>query len=162
MGPRSLLAWCQILIIGFALFAPNAAFLQTQNQVSRSVRSFTVTNARSKEEDTKVNDKLDKFSRFITSGDKPTVIDFYAKWCGPCQLLAPELEIVAQKMRDTVRVAKIDTDANPSVASKYKIQGLPTIVFFDKNGEEKGRVEGFYRSSQLIPQIEYYLGGPDN
>eukprot|EP00638_Chattonella_subsalsa_P000043 CAMPEP_0117752870 /NCGR_PEP_ID=MMETSP0947-20121206/11882_1 /TAXON_ID=44440 /ORGANISM="Chattonella subsalsa, Strain CCMP2191" /LENGTH=121 /DNA_ID=CAMNT_0005571633 /DNA_START=162 /DNA_END=527 /DNA_ORIENTATION=- len=108
-----------------------------------------------------MDEKLQKFNNWLSSNDTPMLVDFYATWCGPCQLMGPVLEEVADKMRGKLKVAKIDTDANPSVASYYKIQGLPTLVIFNKRGKEITRLEGFYHSYQLIPQLEYYLGGDE-
>lgn len=65
----------------------------------------------------------------IQERDKPLIIDFYATWCGPCLLLAQELEKVNEELEDKVRIIKVDTDENPELSSQLQIAGLPTMVF---------------------------------
>ncbi|NES92966.1 thioredoxin, partial [Okeania sp. SIO2B9] len=81
-----------------------------------------------------VKKQFDSFDELLASSKIPVLVDFYATWCGPCQIMAPILEQVNQKMKDRLRIVKIDTDKYPQLASKYGIQGLPTLVLF-KNGQ---------------------------
>ncbi|EIE23730.1 thioredoxin-like protein [Coccomyxa subellipsoidea C-169] len=81
-----------------------------------------------------ISGKVDKLTAeelevVLQERTKPLIIDFYATWCGPCLLLAKELEQVAEELGDTVRIVKIDTDEHPEVSSQLQIQGLPTMVF---------------------------------
>ncbi|KAK9815209.1 hypothetical protein WJX72_000019 [[Myrmecia] bisecta] len=81
---------------------------------------------------------------------KPLIIDFYATWCGPCVLLAQELETVAAEMGDAVRIVKVDTDENPELASQLQIQGLPTIVFVGMDMEKPAlRTEGLLPAATI-------------
>mmetsp|Transcript_10096 Transcript_10096/g.15320 ORF Transcript_10096/g.15320 Transcript_10096/m.15320 type:complete len:173 (-) Transcript_10096:264-782(-) len=98
------------------------------------------------------------FRAILQKSELPILMDFYAKWCGPCQMLGPELETVAQELKGEVEVRKLDTDKFPKVASYYGVEGLPTIVLFNKE-EEMMRLEGFMYSAQLVSQIKYYMAG---
>ena len=82
----------------------------------------------------------------IASRDKPLIIDFFATWCGPCVLMAKELEAVAAELGDAVKIVKIDVDANEAIASSLSIQGLPTLVFV---GTEPGKPA--LRTEGLLP-----------
>ena len=73
------------------------------------------------------------FETEVLQSTLPVVVDFWAAWCGPCRMVAPELEALAADRSD-VKVVKIDVDANPSIAGRYGIQGIPTIALF-RNGE---------------------------
>ena len=82
----------------------------------------------------------------IASRDKPLIIDFFATWCGPCVLMAKELELVAAELGDAVKIVKVDVDAEEAVASSLSIQGLPTLVFV---GTEPGKPA--LRTEGLLP-----------
>ena len=91
----------------------------------------------------------------IVASEKPTLIDFYADWCGPCKMMPPILNEVIEKIGDHVRVIKIDVDKNPELASKLQIQGVPTLAIF-KNGKLKWRQSGVIPAHQLVPIIKQY------
>merc|ERR1711998_176518 len=81
----------------------------------------------------------------------PLVIDFYATWCGPCVLLAQELEKVAEELGDEVRIVKVDTDEEPMLASQLQIQGLPTVVFVGLDKSKPAlRTEGLLPAETII------------
>ena len=88
-----------------------------------------------------------KFSELI-NGEIPVLIDFSAEWCGPCQMLKPELENFAGKVKGKVRVLKIDIDKNQNLAAKYQVKGVPTLMLFDK-GQMLWRQSGFMNANQL-------------
>lgn len=83
----------------------------------------------------------------------PLIIDFYATWCGPCVLLAKELEQVATELGDKIKVLKIDTDENPELSTQLQIQGLPTMVFIGMDPSKPAlRTEGMYNAT-IIKEI---------
>ncbi|GFR44511.1 hypothetical protein Agub_g5776, partial [Astrephomene gubernaculifera] len=97
------------------------------------------------------------FEDMLTRSDVPLLVDFYATWCGPCQMMTPVLGAMAARFQDRLRVVKIDTDRYPGVASKYRVQALPTIALF-KGGNIVFRFEGVLNEAQLAERIQYHLG----
>ncbi|KAL9243699.1 hypothetical protein vseg_017555 [Gypsophila vaccaria] len=93
------------------------------------------------------------FDELIVNSDKPVLVDFYATWCGPCQLMVPILEKVSATLIDKIQVVKIDTEKYPALANQYKIEALPTFILF-KNGEPCDRFEGALAAEKLIERIE--------
>ena len=91
------------------------------------------------------------FDTDVLENDKPVVVDFWAAWCGPCRMVAPEIEKLAAKYAGTVEVRKLDVDANPQIAMRYGIMSIPTVAMF-KKGEapraaHRGRRIFFYTRS---------------
>ncbi|MBI5848382.1 MAG: thioredoxin [Nitrospirae bacterium] len=84
------------------------------------------------------------------------MVDFWAVWCGPCRMIAPTVEELAKEYADKIKVMKLNTDENPEVASRYKIMGIPSIIFF-KNGQEADRIVGAVPKPQLKAKIDSLL-----
>ncbi len=70
----------------------------------------------------------------VVSSDKPVLVDFWAPWCGPCRIIAPIIEELADEFEGQIKVGKLNTDENPNVAMQYGIRAIPTVILF-KNGE---------------------------
>ncbi len=96
------------------------------------------------------------FDEMITESDLPVLVDFYATWCGPCQMMAKILEQVNVLMKDQLRIIKIDSDKYPELASQYEIHALPTLVLF-KQGKPVDRIEGVLRAEQLIQRLQPFI-----
>ncbi len=88
------------------------------------------------------------FEDEVLNSDRPVVVDFWAAWCAPCKLLAPELERLAEKYDGAVRVVKVDVDANPGLSQVLNIMSLPTVAFF-RPGEQPTAAFGFKTLDQL-------------
>ena len=82
------------------------------------------------------------------------LVDVYATWCGPCQLLQGQLKDVAAHMQDKLRMVKMDSDKYPTLSSQLRVQGLPTLILFDRQGQEIDRIEGALMKERLIQWIE--------
>jgi thioredoxin 1 len=80
------------------------------------------------------------------------LVDFWAVWCGPCRMVAPVVEELAKEFTGTLKVVKLNTDENPEIASKYKIMGIPTLMFF-KAGEKVDQIVGAVPKAQLKDKI---------
>lgn len=96
------------------------------------------------------------FEELIAGHDRPVLVDFWADWCGPCRMVAPVIQELAQEWKGRVTVIKINTDQKPHIAQKYGIQSLPTIALF-KNGREVHRVSGALPKPALKSQFEPHL-----
>jgi thioredoxin 1 len=88
------------------------------------------------------------FEKLVLQNERPVVVDFWATWCGPCKMVAPELEKLAEKYEGVVDVVKVDVDANPMLSQAFGIQSIPTIAFF-KQGDQPRGVLGFLPLAQL-------------
>ena len=95
---------------------------------------------------------MGKFNDIVKSST-PTLVDFHATWCGPCQAMHPVMDRLKNEMGSQVRILKIDVDKNPDVANKFKVRGVPTFVLF-KNGEILWRQSGGMDINTLKSRIK--------
>ena len=93
------------------------------------------------------------FESLVSSSEIPLLVDFYAPWCGPCQLMAKILAQVSVELKDKVQIVKINTDNYPSLASQHQIQALPTLVVFNR-GQVIDRIEGVLPADQLLQRLQ--------
>jgi len=95
------------------------------------------------------------FDRYAGAGDLPVLVDFWAAWCAPCRMLAPVLEDVARRRID-VRIAKVDTEAEPALAARFAIRSLPTLVLLLR-GREIARLSGAVPATALMDWLDQSL-----
>src|SRR4028118_553273 len=99
-----------------------------------------------------VQKQFSSFEELLSNSELPVLVDFYASWCGPCQMMAPIVEQVNAQMKQ-LRVVKIDTDKYPQLASQHHIHALPTLVLF-KQGKPVDRIEGVMPTDALIQRLQ--------
>ncbi len=100
--------------------------------------------------------QFSSFQELLSSSQKLILVDFYATWCGPCQMMASILDQVNARMSDRVQVVKVDTDNYPELATNYQVHALPTLVLF-KNGQQVDRIEGVLPAEQLIQRLAPFV-----
>ncbi|MDP7488935.1 MAG: thioredoxin TrxA [Arenicellales bacterium] len=98
----------------------------------------------------------DSFEQEVLESDKPVLIDYWAEWCGPCKMIAPVLDELADEYADKVQVAKLNIDDNPATPPKYGIRGIPTLMLF-KNGEVEATKVGAVSKTQLAAFLDEHL-----
>ena len=98
---------------------------------------------------------MNEFNQIIGS-DKPTLVDFFATWCGPCKMQAPILEKLKEHMGDKVTIIKIDIDRNQELAMRYRVQSVPTLMIF-KNGQPVWREAGLKPEDYLAKKLYEHI-----
>jgi len=89
----------------------------------------------------------------IIKSDTPVLVDFFADWCGPCKMLAPILKQVKDELGEAVKIVKIDIDKNPSIASKFHVRGVPTMLLF-KSGKQLWRQSGLLQKNDIVQIVK--------
>ena len=96
------------------------------------------------------------FDRHLAGNELPLVVDFWAPWCAPCRMMAPDYAEAAAQLAPQVRLAKVDTEAVPELAARFGIRGIPTLIAFS-NGEEVARQAGAMQRAELIAWIKSHF-----
>ena len=103
---------------------------------------------------------MNDFEKLIGES-KPTLVDFFATWCGPCKMQAHILEEVKNAVGDKANVVKVDIDKNRNLATQYNVQSIPTLILF-RNGEPVWRTVGLQQRETLVSKLNEYIGAEAN
>lgn len=95
----------------------------------------------------------DNFQDEVLNEKGVVLVDFYASWCGPCKMLSPVIDELAEEYKDKCRVGKVDVEESKGLSTKFGVQSIPTIIIF-KDGEEAGRLVGFQSKEALKEHID--------
>lgn len=96
------------------------------------------------------------FANDVLASDIPVLVDFWAAWCGPCKMIAPILDDLADQFAGKIKVAKVDVDANKEIPGKFNIRGIPTLIIF-KNGQVEATKVGALSKAQLVEFVNSAL-----
>ena len=92
----------------------------------------------------------------LIAGNTPVLVDFYTDWCAPCKMMTPVLHEVKKQTGDQLKIIKINVDENHSIAGKYQVRSIPSVMLF-KNGEMKWSGVGVMQSNQLLQVVRQYI-----
>ncbi|MPZ86745.1 MAG: thioredoxin [Nitriliruptorales bacterium] len=92
----------------------------------------------------------------VLGSDTPVLVDFWAEWCGPCRIVGPLVDEIAQEKAGALKVVKLNVDENPDTARRYAVMSIPTLMVFSK-GEERKRIVGARGKGQLLGEVEPLL-----
>ncbi|MGD9629857.1 MAG: thioredoxin [Pyrinomonadaceae bacterium] len=96
------------------------------------------------------------FENDVLGSEKPVLVDFWAEWCGPCRMIGPSVEAVAEEYSDKAGVFKMNVDENQNVPNRYGIRGIPTLILF-KGGQEQERIVGAVSKDAIAKVVEKYV-----
>ena len=96
------------------------------------------------------------FEELVVNSDTPVLVDFWAEWCGPCKMIAPILDEIANDMAGKLVIGKLDIDVNQDTAMAFGVMSIPTLLLF-KNGEPVERIVGFQPKTQLVARLQPHL-----
>jgi thioredoxin 1 len=97
--------------------------------------------------------KDDNFQQEVLKSDKPVLVDFWAPWCGPCQMMSPIIDDVSEQVSESAKVGKLNVDENPQTAQEYGVMSIPTLIIF-KNGEILKQMSGVQSKEALIEELK--------
>jgi thioredoxin 1 len=98
----------------------------------------------------------DTFEPEVLQADKPVLVDYWAEWCGPCKMIAPVLEEIAEEQTGKLQIAKLNIDDNLAVTQRFEVMSIPTLILF-KDGEPAMRIVGAKGKGQLLQEISEHL-----
>lgn len=93
------------------------------------------------------------FQKEVLESNVKTIVDFWAPWCGPCQMLGPIIEEIGDELKDQVKVAKVNVDENQELSNKYNIHSIPAVLIFE-NGEVKNTIIGFHQKQDYLDALK--------
>lgn len=124
--------------------------------IEEKIKMFKNLFNRNKENSTQAQESKTMTFEEIISSDKPVLLDFFATWCGPCQMMGPVLQQVKEELGDDVKILKVDVDKYQDLAARYQVQGVPTFAVF-KNGELLWKESGARPKEQLVEIVKKYI-----
>lgn len=95
------------------------------------------------------------FQKEVLESDKVTLVDFWASWCMPCQMLSPILEEVGKELGDSIKICKVNVDINPELSGKYNIMSIPAVYLFN-NGESVEEIIGLHSKDEYVKLVKKY------
>ena len=100
----------------------------------------------------------ENFESVVMNSDKPVLVDFWAEWCGPCKMLTPTIDALAEEYKDTSSIVKINVDDSPAIATKYGIRSIPSILLFN-NGDVVEQRVGAVSKDELASMLDKTIKG---